>query len=169
MAQTDIKFYDPKAPYYEFSNFYGVSDNSQYKLFIDGQSWRSTEHYYQSQKFNPINATEECLAYSYLIASADTPNKAYVLARQKTLSGYTVNWKHSKQNTSKLSDLIKNSLSVGITMRQDWDQVKDEIMLKANRCKYEQNEGLKQLLLSTGNLLLIEHTSRDSYWGDGGN
>jgi len=34
--------------------------------------------------------------------------------------------------------------------------------------KFTQNVELKASLLATGNKLLVEHTTRDSYWGDGG-
>ena len=52
--------------------------------------------------------------------------------------------------------------------RQDWQTVKDDIMLKALRCKFRGNAELRKKLLGTGNRRLIEHTQNDSYWGDGG-
>nr|WP_052702820.1 NADAR domain-containing protein [Paenibacillus beijingensis] len=36
------------------------------------------------------------------------------------------------------------------------------------RYKMEQHEEVKQILMSTGNCLLVEHTSNDSFWGDNG-
>ena len=53
-------------------------------------------------------------------------------------------------------------------LRKDWESVKDNIMYDALLAKFTQHEDLKQLLLSTGDAKLIEHTSNDSYWGDGG-
>ena len=41
-------------------------------------------------------------------------------------------------------------------------------MLKALRCKFNDNPELKKKLLATGNKRLIEHTHNDSYWADGG-
>ena len=52
-------------------------------------------------------------------------------------------------------------------IRGDWIAVKDNVMLKALRVKFE-DPVLKKLLLSTGNKRLVEHTANDSYWGDGG-
>ena len=54
------------------------------------------------------------------------------------------------------------------SVRSDWADVKDEVMLKACMAKFEQHKDLKALLLSTGDRLLVEHTENDSYWGDGG-
>jgi len=52
--------------------------------------------------------------------------------------------------------------------RSDWDSVKDDVMLKALRLKFMQHDMLQRKLLGTGDKTLIEHTSNDSYWGDGG-
>ncbi len=52
--------------------------------------------------------------------------------------------------------------------RKDWESVKVNIMYDAVLAKFSQHEDLKQLLLTTGDAMLIEHTSNDSYWGDGG-
>ena len=54
--------------------------------------------------------------------------------------------------------------------RSDWEAVKENIMLKALRAKFsDQQLRLRSMLLGTGNRKLVEHTSNDSYWGDGGN
>ncbi len=53
-------------------------------------------------------------------------------------------------------------------LRKDWEQVKDEIMVKAVNAKIDQYLEVKEILLSTGNCFLIEHTTNDSYWADGG-
>ena len=53
-------------------------------------------------------------------------------------------------------------------VRGDWPRVKKQIMLKALRAKFIQDEQLRQLLLDTKDVDLVEHTRNDSYWGDGG-
>lgn len=55
-----------------------------------------------------------------------------------------------------------------VPLRSDWEAVKDDIMLAAVRAKFTQHAALRDLLLSTGNALLVEHTTNDTYWGDGG-
>lgn len=53
-----------------------------------------------------------------------------------------------------------------VTLREDWDEVKDGIMRKALRLKFEQNPELAQKLLATGDQELIEgNTWGDTYWG----
>jgi ribA/ribD-fused uncharacterized protein len=53
-------------------------------------------------------------------------------------------------------------------LRRDWESVKERVMLEALRAKFTQHEDLKEILLGTGEALLVEHTANDSYWGDGG-
>lgn len=53
-------------------------------------------------------------------------------------------------------------------LRRDWESVKDDIMREAVRAKFTQYPELLMLLLSTGDARLVEHTTNDSYWGDGG-
>lgn len=53
-------------------------------------------------------------------------------------------------------------------LRSDWEEVKDSIMREAVEAKFQQHETLKQLLLSTGEDEIVEHTKNDSYWADGG-
>lgn len=50
-----------------------------------------------------------------------------------------------------------------------WRTRNDASMLKALRAKFFQHPFLAEALLATGKARLIEHTSRDAYWGDGGN
>lgn len=53
-------------------------------------------------------------------------------------------------------------------IRPDWEQVKYGIMKEAVRAKFQQHQHLKELLLGTGQAELVEHTSRDRCWADGG-
>lgn len=53
-------------------------------------------------------------------------------------------------------------------LRRDWAAVKDNIMREAVRAKFTQHPELTELLLATGDAVLVEHTTNDSYWGDGG-
>ena len=52
--------------------------------------------------------------------------------------------------------------------RGDWSSVKDSVMHEALRAKFTQHPDLRELLISTGDRLLVEHTEQDAYWGDAG-
>lgn len=53
-------------------------------------------------------------------------------------------------------------------LRKDWESVKIGIMRQAVEAKFKQHSVLRELLLSTENRRIIEHTTNDHYWGDGG-
>ena len=53
-------------------------------------------------------------------------------------------------------------------LRQDWEAVKDSIMHEAVLAKFTQHADLRGVLLATGDATIVEHTSNDAYWGDGG-
>lgn len=53
-------------------------------------------------------------------------------------------------------------------LRKDWESVKDAIMREAVLAKFTQHADIQQILLETGDAELVEHTTNDSYWGDGG-
>lgn len=55
-----------------------------------------------------------------------------------------------------------------VPIRNDWEDIKNDVMLKCLRHKFDQHKNLKILLINTHNKQLIEHTINDSYWGDGG-
>ncbi len=52
--------------------------------------------------------------------------------------------------------------------RHDWEQVKDQIMATALHAKFTQYENLMQMLLGTGDAILVENSPIDRYWGNGG-
>jgi len=53
-------------------------------------------------------------------------------------------------------------------LRRDWEVVKDNLMREAVLAKFTQHAKLRELLLGTGDAKIIEHTTNDNYWGDGG-
>jgi ribA/ribD-fused uncharacterized protein len=54
-------------------------------------------------------------------------------------------------------------------LRPDWDEVKDDVMRRAVRRKFETHPAIRAVLLSTGDDELIEATTGDYYWGCGTN
>lgn len=53
-----------------------------------------------------------------------------------------------------------------VNLRPGWDNVKDKIMYEIVKAKFEQNEDLKEKLLATGDVELIEgNWWKDYYWG----
>lgn len=54
-----------------------------------------------------------------------------------------------------------------LPLRSDWEQVKDDIMRRGVRRKFETHPDICDILLSTGNELIVEKSPIDYYWGCG--
>jgi len=121
-----IYFYSPKADYGCFSNF------SRHKVKLDGKLWKTSEHYYQAQKFSdsPKDMKD--------VFEADGPMQAALIGRDRKRP-----------------------------LRRDWEKIKDEVMYRVVKAKVLQHDSVKRLLLETGDAILVEHTYKDAYWGDG--
>lgn len=124
--EENIKFYAVGQPFGEFSNF------ALYPIKIKGKTWKTTEHYFQAQKFIDKGYQEK-------VRKAPSPMKAAELGRSRK-----------------------------VKIQKNWDNIKDNVMYEAIQAKFTQHKDLQELLLSTREAILIEHTENDAYWGDGG-
>lgn len=52
-------------------------------------------------------------------------------------------------------------------IREDWEQQKDEVMRRAVLAKFRAHKDIKDILLATGDAVLVERTTSDTYWGCG--
>ena len=52
-------------------------------------------------------------------------------------------------------------------LRTDWEQVKDEIMQQAVLQKFKTHADIREILLATGDELIVENSPIDYYWGCG--
>ena len=154
-----------------FSNLYSANISLPY-MRLNGntvetdlsreEKFASTEHYFQSAKYS-----EEDRNFMALLSPGDCArygqkrlvfNERYIkrfntLAVPPTLSGqpYAVGDRSSPQ-----------------IIVPRWDHLKIEVMFDALKAKFSQNPSLHQQLINTGEAWLIEHTTNDGQWGDGG-
>jgi N-glycosidase YbiA len=121
-----IYFYvEREVPYGCFSNF------SAHGFMLDDLYWRTSEHYFQAQKFVGSIYLEK-------IRGLKTPKDAANMGRNRTLP-----------------------------LRSDWEQVKDEVMRRAVLQKFKSHGDIREILLGTGDELLVENAPGDYYWGCG--
>ncbi|MBE0465815.1 MAG: NADAR family protein [Candidatus Desulforudis sp.] len=122
---------------------YGFMNNvSPYKIELDGHVWPTVEHYYQANKFD--EAAE--ITYS---SGRTIPVRYHIRC----------------QPTAKMAAIEGRRRDIPI--RPDWEEVKDEIILKALRAKFTQHPKLREKLLATGDEELVNDSPHDSYWGTG--
>jgi ribA/ribD-fused uncharacterized protein len=140
-----IDFYHiSEKPYGVFSNYYLRN------ITVDDIICKSSEHGYQADKFTDPE-------YRMSIHLANTANKARELAKLKIANGYQ--WRLD------LNPTIQKALDRGVKCRDDWANIKDQIMYKYVKAKFTQHADLQKILLSTGDKIIREASPRDSYWG----
>ena len=67
---------------------------------------------------------------------------------------------------SKLDASDAKAMGRHVTLRRDWESVKDNAMYEIVKAKFTQNETLKERLLATGDSELVEGNDwNDKYWG----
>ena len=71
-SDTHIDFYNREDPFYEFTNFFPCTT-----LSIDGKQWRTTEHYFQSQKL----IGTPCVEY---VRGMNSPRETFEYARRSS-------------------------------------------------------------------------------------
>ena len=71
-----------------------------------------------------------------------------------------------KKEFSSLPPNLAKAKGRKVSLRKDWEQVKDNLMYQICLAKFTQNSVLKIQLLETKNALLIEGNNwNDTYWG----
>lgn len=67
---------------------------------------------------------------------------------------------------SKLDASDAKAMGRHVTLRRDWESVKDNVMYEIVKAKFTQNENLKERLLATDDSELVEGNDwNDKYWG----
>ena len=150
----------------------------------------SSEHAFQALKFVRAAGMETdpalkqaYMAYAQVVGNARTPNRSYLLAQMKTRQDGELNTSGGGDRTfgpNKKTGFpgspdflaMKAAFDAGVrNVGPKWtDADRVAVMDLCLYAKFVTNadERPKQYLLSTGDRELVEHTTRDAFWGDGG-
>ena len=168
-ATPAIRFYFPENPnikYPQSADYYGnyFGNYSNHPVNIDGETFATTEHYFQAQKV--VCVEESKTPRYYQILNSKDPDEA------KDFVNY---WKGANKDPRYLADPKKpnpyNGLKNPSSQMQAWFNQSANVMRKAIHAKVDQNADVKQVLLSTGDAPLLEHSVKynDKIWGIGTN
>jgi ribA/ribD-fused uncharacterized protein len=146
-------------------NFYRVSDEfgcfsnfAPYPVRMHGKVWPTSEHYFQAaiRGEHPPDSPQAAIRGEH---PPDSPQA------QKFEDA-----EHREQIRQAKSAMIAARMGRDRKkpLRRDWESVKVGIMRDVVRAKFTQHDDIRQILLSTGDAKIVEHTENDSYWGDGG-
>lgn len=111
---------------------------------LGGNTWRTVEHYFQAHKF-PEDAM---VTYNY---GKTLPIWYHIMCQPLA-------WLAAKEGERRDFPLLSN-----------WDEIKEDVMLKALHAKFTQHKNLREKLLATGDEDIVEDSPYDYYWGTGEN
>ena len=140
-SDNRILFFDRDREVFGFlSNYYEAP------ITIDGESWRSTEFYYQAQK---------SLDPDYRQAIRNAKNSDHA-------KGIGSDPRRSRKSR-------KRSWFVGRieAFRSDWHEIKLNVMARAVQAKFSQHPQLQAMLLATFEAEIVEDSTHDPFWGMG--
>lgn len=80
---------------------------------------------------------------------------------QKTLA------KHKRMEFAQMTASNAKRAGRRVTLREDWEKVKYDLMVAVLKAKFTQNEELGEVLKSTGDAIIVENTTgwHDNLWG----
>lgn len=80
---------------------------------------------------------------------------------QKTLA------KHKRMEFAQMTSSNAKRAGRLVTLREDWEKVKYDLMVAVLKAKFTQNEELGEVLKSTGDATIVENTTgwHDNLWG----
>ena len=146
---------------------HGYTPKSSSIFSSSAKSWHSSDDIKFYHQYNPYYEFTNFSQYPIQLDGKQWPTTEHYFQAQKFIGTPYEEAIRKQPNARGAFDMSRNP-SVSHWRRGDWDRVKDDIMLKCLRAKFTQHKDLRKKLLDTGERSLIEHTSNDSYWGDGG-
>ena len=120
--------------------------------------------YFYSTREEPYGCFSNFSAHGFELDGAYWPTSEHYFQAQKF-----VGTPHVEQirQVKTPKDAAKMGRERKRPLRQDWEEVKDDIMRKAVLCKFETHANIREVLLSTGDEELVENSPIDYYWGCG--
>lgn len=77
------------------------------------------------------------------------------------------NYREKIRRSQRPKDAKALDMARHLSLRSDWGLIKDGVMRRAVQCKFSTHKSLSDLLLSTGERLIVENVPMDAYWGCG--
>eukprot|EP00128_Syssomonas_multiformis_P016806 Colp12_sorted_trinity150504_noHs@7526 len=132
-----------------------------------GKTWRSTENLFQAAKCTVL--ADALFLLRHLSPSQAAAYGQGRLNLTKDLKDKLLECGLAESGVVQSNGKWKRAPAGRYPLRSDWEAVKPQVMLTALRLKF-QSEPLRDQLMGTGSAgaFLVEHTTNDSCWGDGG-
>lgn len=120
--------------------------------------------YFYREREQPYGCFSNFSAHSFSLDELDWATSEHYFQAQKFVGTPHL---EAVRQTKTPNDAAKMGRNRALPLRADWEQVKDDVMRKAVLQKFRNHADIREILLSTGDALLIENSPIDYYWGCG--
>ena len=120
--------------------------------------------YFYSTRERPYGCFSNFSRHGFALDDAWWPTSEHYYQAQKFAGTPYV---EVVRQLSRPSDAARLGRDRRLPLRQDWENVKDQVMRQALLRKFASNPEICSILLSTGGRLIVEKTTSDGYWGCG--
>ncbi|MDB9518081.1 NADAR family protein [Roseofilum reptotaenium CS-1145] len=122
--------------------------------------------YFYSTREKPYGCFSNFSAHGFTLDDLWWPTSEHYFQAQKFVTTDRP-WREKIQMAKTPKQAAKMGRDRTHPLREDWEQVKEDIMLQAVLQKFKTHEELRQILLGTGEDEIIENSPIDYYWGCG--
>lgn len=154
-----ITFYDPRDPWGFLSNF------SRHRVRVYGRDWMTSEHAFQAMKFHPHRP--DLVDW---VHGQPSPRRAAEAGRDNT-KPIRADWDSAPQEdmTARVRHVAQPDDGVRRPEPAEplFRKTKDVVMYEVCLAKFRQNRDLREVLLDSGHVPIVEAAMSDPYWGWG--
>ena len=120
--------------------------------------------YFYSHREQPYGCFSNFSRHGFELDGLWWPTGEHYFQAQKFAGTPYTEWVRIASNPMEAAKIGRNRT---LPIRTDWNQVKDEIMLRALQQKFTTHQDIRAILLGTGTETLVESAPHDYYWGCG--
>lgn len=120
--------------------------------------------YFYREREQPYGCFSNFSAHSFILDELDWATSEHYFQAQKFVGTPHL---EAVRQTKTPNDAAKMGRNRALPLRANWEQIKDDVMRKAVLHKFRTHADIREVLLSTGDALLVENSPIDYYWGCG--
>lgn len=120
--------------------------------------------YFYVEREKPYGCFSNFSAHSFMLDELYWATSEHYFQAQKFMG---TPYLEKVRQTKTPKDAANMGRDRSFPLRLDWEQVKDDVMRKAVLQKFTTHADIREILLATGDEVLVENSPVDYYWGCG--
>ena len=121
--------------------------------------WKTTDPFGEFSNFFPCSVR----VFDFDYPSSEHAFQALKFGTTDSIWGWAIREAPKSRQAAQMGRML------GHPIHPQWDEIREDVMRWVCWCKFTQHTRFQELLLLTGDRLLVEHSFKDTFWGDGGN